>query len=112
MIATSKSWPIDEFTASHKLYISLVISSEDMQSVKAGFVPRVMENKWFIYMEGNYLYFHRSWTGMAVYRVKFEQEGNSYIATEALMQSYEGCGSEEYNAAEIVRLIHHYLLRK
>ena len=28
-----------------------------------------MENKWFVFQEGDGLHFHRSWTGILVYRV-------------------------------------------
>jgi hypothetical protein len=28
-----------------------------------------MENKWFVFQEGDRIHFHRSWTGILVYRV-------------------------------------------
>lgn len=34
-----------------------------------GTVPEEMENKWFVFQEGDTLHFHRSWTGILVYRV-------------------------------------------
>jgi O-acetyl-ADP-ribose deacetylase (regulator of RNase III) len=34
-----------------------------------GTVPEEMENKWFVFQEGDTLNFHRSWTGILVFRV-------------------------------------------
>lgn len=31
-----------------------------------------MEDKWFIFYEEPWLYFHRSWTGVGIYGVEFE----------------------------------------
>lgn len=35
----------------------------EVDRLKRGFVPVQMEHKWFIYFEGDWLRFHRSWTG-------------------------------------------------
>jgi len=34
-----------------------------------GTVPEEMENKWFVFQEDDTIHFHRSWTGILVYRV-------------------------------------------
>ena len=34
-----------------------------------GTVPEEMENKWLVFQEGDEIHFHRSWTGILVYRV-------------------------------------------
>ena len=33
-----------------------------------------MEDKWFIFMENGILYFHRSWTGVCIYQVHFDEQ--------------------------------------
>jgi hypothetical protein len=43
-----------------------------------------MEDKWFVYFEAPYLYFHRSWTGLAVYRVALERQNETTRVAEAL----------------------------
>lgn len=44
-----------------------------------------MEDKWFIYFDGPHLYLHRSWSGLAAYRVTFDVVGSEgAIVTEAL----------------------------
>ena len=38
-------------------------SREDVERIKLGLIPEVMEDKWFIYWEGDSLYFHRKSRG-------------------------------------------------
>ncbi len=61
IIATRSSWvnfPIKELT---KVDIDLKFSEDQFLKIKNGFVPRQMEDKWFIFYEDECLYFHRSW---------------------------------------------------
>ncbi len=46
-----------------------------------------MEDKWFIYFDEPYLYFHRSWTGDAVYRVALGPKDSGVTVAEALWDS-------------------------
>jgi len=43
-----------------------------------------MEDKWFIYFENGWLYFHRSWTGFGIYKaqLKKEPDGNGNSISE------------------------------
>ena len=50
-------------------------SREDVERIKLGLIPEVMEDKWFIYHADGWLYFHRSWTGFCVYEVEFLADG-------------------------------------
>jgi 8-oxo-dGTP pyrophosphatase MutT (NUDIX family) len=43
----------------------------EMARIARGFIPTVQEQKWFAYFEDGTLHLHRSWTGFAVYRVRF-----------------------------------------
>lgn len=47
---------------------------EEMAHVARGFVPTMMEQKWFAYLEDGVLHFHRSWTGLEIYRLHLEPE--------------------------------------
>ena len=42
-----------------------------------------MDDKWFVFLENNWLYFHRSWTGACIYQVRFMPNGEKYNVTEA-----------------------------
>lgn len=90
-------------------------SAEEMEMIRIGYIPEVMEEKWFIYMEGDWLSLHRSWTGVCIYRVRFEQSGNNFRIAEALanrnkdQRSWE---SAEIDARDLSSLIHLLLLNQ
>lgn len=65
------------------LDLTLTFSVEEFKRVRLGLLPREMEDKWFIYLEDEWLYFHRSWTNICIYQVKFERIDNSYRVVEA-----------------------------
>ena len=62
---------------------------EEMECIRGGYIPEVMEEKWFIYMEGDWLYLHRSWTGYCYYMVRFEQTRDCYNVAEAWVNRNE-----------------------
>jgi hypothetical protein len=49
-------------------------TAEEMDRIRLGFWPQLMEEKWFVFWEDPYLYLHRSWTGLLLFRVRFELE--------------------------------------
>lgn len=60
-------------------------SVEEFEQIKLGFVPKEMEDKWFIYFDESVdeLSFHRSWTGFCIYRIALEKRGSLYEVTRA-----------------------------
>jgi hypothetical protein len=58
-------------------------SAEEYERVQAGFLPREMEDKWFIFLEGDWLYFHRSWTGICIYAVRLLPIDDGHRVSEA-----------------------------
>ena len=44
----------------------------EVAKLKRGFMPRSMDDKWFIYFADGWLYFHRSWTGTRIYWLRLE----------------------------------------
>jgi hypothetical protein len=42
----------------------------EIERLTVGLLPRQMEDKWLIYREGEWLHFHRSWTGICIYAVR------------------------------------------
>ena len=46
-------------------------------------LPQQMEDKWFIYFEDDWLYFHRSWTGTCIYAVRLSAAGAGKKVVEA-----------------------------
>ena len=52
----------------------ITFSQEQYLKLQKGLIPKAMEDKWFIYFENDSLYFHRSWTGLGIYRAEIIRE--------------------------------------
>ena len=48
-----------------QLVFTRSFTAEEYTCLSRGLIPEVMEDKWFIFMEADRLYFHRSWTDHA-----------------------------------------------
>lgn len=49
--------------------------AKELERLTIGLLPQQMEDKWFIYFEEDWLYFHRSWTGTCIYTVVLDAAG-------------------------------------
>ena len=87
MRATSTSWKRIPFTAGVPLPYRATFDAHQLELLKRGFIPRNMDDKWFIYYEEPYLYLHRSWTGLPKYRVTLKNIANGADVSEALCSS-------------------------
>ncbi|MBI2840759.1 MAG: hypothetical protein HYX75_20775 [Acidobacteria bacterium] len=91
------------------------LSSEEFERISCGLIPQEMEDKWFIYLDGTTLYLHRSWTGVCVYQVEFEEEAGRYSVRRALVNrdqtQYQGT-DDAYDSALLHFLISNLLLGK
>ena len=73
MAATSSSWKRLEAPAEREdLKLQALFTDSDAEEMMQGFVPKQMEDKWFIYFEDGWLWFHRSWTGAAIYALRLD----------------------------------------
>ncbi len=59
-----------------------VWSEEEMSSMKLGYFPEDMNEKWIIYMKGNRLFAHRSWSLLRIYEVTFVSVDGGYFSLE------------------------------
>lgn len=81
-IATKDTWkhlPIDN---PKRIIIDLYLTDKQFSKLTNGLIPRQMEDKWFIYYENEWLYFHRSWTGNGMYKAKLNKETDGYSIRE------------------------------
>jgi hypothetical protein len=83
-IACSTSWKCEPFKEGLPLPYQATFNCEQFARLKTGLIPLEMEDKWFIYYEEPYLFLHRSWTGMPVYRLTFRGISDGAEVTEAL----------------------------
>jgi len=58
--------------------VDCAYTPDEMQQIVLGFLPRQMEDKWFIFFEDKTLYCHRSWTGFCIYTAEFDFDGKRY----------------------------------
>ncbi len=57
--------------------------AQERERIAVGIVPSQMEDKWFIFLEDGWLFFHRSWTGVCVYAVRLIAVGSGSAVDEA-----------------------------
>lgn len=81
--AKRDSWNREPFTTSVQLPYRTRLRAEQFERVRLGVIPEMMEDKWFVYFERPHSYFHRSWTGLPVFRLTIEEPDGSAEAVEA-----------------------------
>ena len=99
-VATRDSfWGIVQpMSALHEqLPFARTFTREEYDVIARGLVPGDMDDRWFIFLENNQLYLHRSWTGTCIYQITFDRtDSDSIVVTEALVNR----DPEEYKAAD------------
>lgn len=70
--------------------LDLFFEEEEAERLQRGLNPEEMEDRWFIYWEGDALYCHRSWTGICMFVVHFERRGAVWLAVKAEVNDAEG----------------------
>jgi hypothetical protein len=70
----------------YKIAIDLCFSQEQYNLIKKGLKPKEMEDKWFIYFENEWLYFHRSWTGYGIYKAEIIENNGKYYIKEFFVE--------------------------
>jgi hypothetical protein len=87
---------------------------EEYNVISRGLVPGDMDDRWFIFLENNQLYFHRSWTGTCIYQITLDRtDSDSIVVTEALVNrdpdEYK-IADDEFDVALLSFLIDNLLL--
>ena len=71
-IAKPSDWQTKELPLKRvTIPLNREFAPNEMERIRQGLVPEVMEDKWFIYWQDDNLFFHRSWTGFCIYVVRF-----------------------------------------
>ena len=71
-----------------------------MARIRKGFLPMVMEEKWFAWFDEPILYLHRSWTGYCIYQVRFQENANRWLAVSAKVNRKSEQYSETNDATD------------
>jgi hypothetical protein len=63
-------------------------TAAEYERLAMGYPPGDMDDHWFIYLEGDTLYFHRNWTGLCMYRLRLRADKDEYVATDFCVAQY------------------------
>jgi hypothetical protein len=85
-IATRDSWKILPIDNPKRIEFDLLIPGVYFDKLKRGLIPQAMEDKWFIYFEDDWLYFHRSWTGYGIYKAELRKKERGYSIQEFFVE--------------------------
>ena len=81
-IATKTKWQNHPIDNPKKIDFSIHFDDKQFEKLKRGLIPQQMEDKWFIFFENDWLYFHRSWTGLGLYKAQLIKEQDGYSIKE------------------------------
>ena len=84
--AKRTDWKNSPISKPKMIDIEMKFSLTQLAELKKGLIPEQMEDKWFIFYERGWLYFHRSWTGDGMYKAKLIKEGEGYSIKEFLAE--------------------------
>jgi len=80
--ATRTIWKNGPIVDAKRIKIALHFTEEQFLNLKKGLIPHEMEDKWFIFFEDDWLYFHRSWTGYGIFKAQLTKETRGYSIKE------------------------------
>ncbi len=82
--ATRASWKITPLPEARKrLPVEKSYSAAAYSAIQRGLIPGGSDDRWFMFWEDDWLYLHRSWTGICIFQVKFVQNAAEYRIDEA-----------------------------
>ena len=69
-IAIKDSWKNSPIIEPKEVVFRRRFNDTEYSLLIRGLIPEVMEDKWFIYFEDGWLYFHKSWTNQGLYKAQ------------------------------------------
>jgi hypothetical protein len=112
--ATAVSWPNKPMPELHKeLLLDGQYTREEFVTISQGLVPQSPADKWFIYLDGEWLYFHRSVSGSCIFQLQIAPNEEGYAADALLVNQDPGqyrSLSDEYDVALVSYLMDAVLL--
>jgi hypothetical protein len=116
MPASADSWKIKPLPDQHaELEVDGTYTADEFAAIQQGFIPRDMDDKWFLYFADGWLNFHRSWTGTCIYRLNLMPENDTFRATIAQAnrdpEQYR-FQSDQYDVETMAFLIDRLLLNR
>ncbi|MCB0210262.1 MAG: hypothetical protein KDJ52_13070 [Anaerolineae bacterium] len=115
MTATRQSWSNLKSLPDQYALLALQreFTEQEYARICRGFIPRGMEDRWFIYIEGDTLYMHRSWTGYCIYQLCFLKTDTGYAIGEICVNrdpSQYSYSDDHYDEKLLTALLENLLL--
>ncbi len=88
-----------------RLQIEKILTEEEYKYMTWGLIPMSMDDKWFIYLEDDWLYFHRSWTGLCIFEVRLEKFEDGYSIAEAWVNCDPNQNSHYRNISPFIKML-------
>ena len=112
-VATFDSWKTEPFGECREIPYTEAFTVEETTRLKSGLIPEGMEDKWFVFFEGQTLFFYRSWMGLPVYKlVLIETDGAARVFKALMEESLLKQGDPVYQASLLGWLVSNLLLDK
>ena len=93
--ATKASWKTNPPPEDRQHFeLPLLFNDDEGEKIRLGHVPKDMDDRWFIYFDQGWLYFHRSWTGDCIFGVRLD--GSS--AGARVVDAWASRDSKRYNS--------------
>lgn len=112
--ATAVSWPHKPMPEIRKeLLLDGRYTREEYVTISQGFVPQSPADKWFIYLEDDWLYCHRSASGSCIFQLQIVPDEDGYAADLLFVNqnpSQYRSLDDEYDVALLAYLIDTILL--
>lgn len=87
------------------LHLGLSFTPDEMEKIRRGFFPTVMEQKWFMYFTGNRLRMHRSWTGILTFDLGFAFDDKGGACVTDVVVNRDSSADNKHNDEEDLELL-------
>ena len=85
-VATSSDWETEPMPESAEeisiIKLAIPISPECMAILQKGHIPQEQEDHWFMYCDGEYIRYYRSWSGRCAFVAHYHKEEECYFIDE------------------------------
>lgn len=81
-VATKGDWKTVELSGNIQEYpLDRSFPTNDSELLQQGFIPKTINDRWFIYSENNKIYIHNSWSGTCRYVISFCKKRKKIVLT-------------------------------
>lgn len=81
--ATRQDWQITAMPDTiEETILDRKLSDAEYRALTTGYIPKDMDDRWFLFVEDDWVNLHRSWTGNCIFQIKLESTPNGWILTK------------------------------